>query len=643
MVSFRGPAVGAEGQQGQSIVLLALALVMIIGMAAIGIDGSLNLVDRRALQRAADAGALSGAGAVAQGPAIAQTTAMQYTFQNLGLSWGSTCSGASDCTVGPLGGFTVIVKNPYNPKNGLANPHVDPAASVSVDISHSKAQSGFAAVTGVSSVPIAAHAAATSQSGGQNYSVALATRLLQVQGSTPEGVYGAVLVAQCNDNGTGGFGINGGQNGGLFINGSAELDLGSSLDSSTGTKIYQSAQGIIAANKDTRGPTCTGGTANQDPLTTAAGLQDHVLLDPAASDYNFAYGFNSGPPGCKLAASLTCQTNPVGDGGWQDKPCWSTGFSNQIKATTGFYDASTNTITPGLATPCTQLTNGNTYEGSFADSQLKGLPPFPEPFLIINTNDPNETIPPDTKSAKTGIIPATGNILFQRPPNAIVYTSWGGTKGKGDLIFEPGWYVFDGIGGAFTVSPNTFQCQGPGGITATTAFNGCVFIFRNGASLKISGGALQCSPSVPGHLGCSFEFSDSATAKATMALSNKVNVSLSPIAYPPQALSNCQAQPLVMGSSCMPIVWSSDNNNCFIGANGPCAVDLAQSGSTFAVGGTIYAPNGIYSANANAAPSSGQVIADTVVLQGGNSTAGSGVAYQGSVVSPIPGASFLFE
>ena len=98
-----------------------------------------------------------------------------------------------------------------------------------------------------------------------------------------------------------------------------------------------------------------------------------------------------------------------------------------------------------------------------------------------------------------------------------------------------------------------------------------------------------------------------------------------------------------MGSSCMPIVWSSDNNNCFIGANGPCAVDLGQSGSTFAVGGTIYAPNGIYSANANAAPTSGQVIADTVVLQGGNSSAGSGVAYQGSVVAPIPGASFLFE
>ena len=77
--------------------------------------------------------------------------------------------------------------------------------------------------------------------------------------------------------------------------------------------------------------------------------------------------------------------------------------------------------------------------------------------------------------------------------------------------------------------------------------------------------------------------------------------------------------------------------------NGPCAVAMTQSGGVFNVGGTFFVPHGIMNVFANAGPTSGQVIADTLQLQGGSSSLGGAVAYKGSLVAPVPGAAVLFE
>ena len=52
-------------EQGQAIVLIALALVALLGFTALAVDGSMVFADRRAVQNAADAAALAGGAAAA--------------------------------------------------------------------------------------------------------------------------------------------------------------------------------------------------------------------------------------------------------------------------------------------------------------------------------------------------------------------------------------------------------------------------------------------------------------------------------------------------------------------------------------------------------------------------------------------------
>jgi len=633
------------------MVLVALMLVLLFGIAAIAVDGSLNYLDRRQLHAASDAAALSGAGAVSSGPATAQETAMIYAFQNLGVNWPATtpCTGdvsnpgptpksASVCTV-TFGGYTVTVKNDYTPLNPVANPY-SASASVAVDISHSKAQSGFAAALGTTAVPVASHSAATSQSGFHNFPFAVATRLLALNGNVDQVAYGAVLIAQCSKGGTGGFSVQSGQNGGLFATNASHLVLGSSIDSTSGTTYYQSAQAVVAADQSTK-PTCSGGATNQNPLTTSTGAKDLVTFNSANPRYNFAFGFNSGPTGCSdptvpsVAQYLTnCQLNSTGDGLWQDRPCWT---ANDVKTSTGTYDAKTDLIVPGTASACSNANSPASpgpREGSFPDSQFGGFPPFPDPISIVNTSDPSYSIPSGTAGMTTGSLAASGSIPFS---STRVYTGYGAGS-NADLKFSPGWYVFDG---SFKVDPKTFECMNSPVLSSPVPYSGCVFVFRNGASMDIHGGGntLECSSSHGAHLGCAFRFSDNGAAKATMTLDQGADVYMRPVSYPQAGnLRSCGLTPL---SVCMPLIYSLDTNDCIANST-PCAVDLKNSGS-FKVGGTIYVPNGIYSSDSNASPASGQVVADTLLLQGGSVSSGSGVAYESNLVAPTPGAPFLFE
>jgi len=52
-------------ERGQAIVMIAFGFIVLIGFAALAIDGGMVYSDRRHAQNAADAGALAGGGAAA--------------------------------------------------------------------------------------------------------------------------------------------------------------------------------------------------------------------------------------------------------------------------------------------------------------------------------------------------------------------------------------------------------------------------------------------------------------------------------------------------------------------------------------------------------------------------------------------------
>ena len=70
--------------KGQAVVMVALALVVLMGSLGLAIEGGRAYAERRAMQNAADAGALAGARALAQGqgPSTATSTATQYARRN---------------------------------------------------------------------------------------------------------------------------------------------------------------------------------------------------------------------------------------------------------------------------------------------------------------------------------------------------------------------------------------------------------------------------------------------------------------------------------------------------------------------------------------------------------------------------------
>jgi hypothetical protein len=74
---------GRAGERGSVAVLMALALTMLLGFAALVVDVGLSWAARAEAQTAADAAALAGASQLAGGPAGAVAAARQYLDANV--------------------------------------------------------------------------------------------------------------------------------------------------------------------------------------------------------------------------------------------------------------------------------------------------------------------------------------------------------------------------------------------------------------------------------------------------------------------------------------------------------------------------------------------------------------------------------
>ncbi|MGC8474086.1 MAG: hypothetical protein ACP5PW_06745, partial [Candidatus Dormibacteria bacterium] len=159
------------------------------------------------------------------------------------------------------------------------------------------------------------------------------------------------------------------------------------------------------------------------------------------------------------------------------------------------------------------------------------------------------------------------------------------------------------------------------------------------ASLQVQGNksSLNCSYSTV-DAGCSFYLSDNTTpTQSVFSLSNSANGTLSPIPFQP----TCAPTPCPLYN--FPVVYSNGTSttDATSSLNLSAVVSISNPGN-FAFNGTIYVPHGIFSSNANAGSSSGQVIADSIRLQGGSGSS-SGVAYNGNSTAPVVGAARLIE
>jgi hypothetical protein len=544
----------------------------------------------------------------------------------------SCTSSVNACTVGPVGGYTVTATNPYSPHNTTYSP----SQVVAVDVTHVNPAIGFERAIGFPSVKIGVHSAATAKAGFVNFPFALATRFLDLTGNGAITAYGAVLVGQCDDNGKGDL-SDGGANGGIAFGGNlSELDLASSKDS---TGYNASAQAVLLSTPGTANPSACSAPANNsaDASSGWATLGSKVSFSAKdnPTEYNYYYAFSSGPTGCTGATSSqqSCTSSTVGDGNWQDS-CWSSGGKTvPVRTSTSLFTASASgvgAITAGTVTDCS---SGTSHEGSFNDkSYWPGLPPYSTPADLAQGlgDGPKLTGTSNTLSGSGGgAVSVAADQYFNNVNNnnGAVYS------------FAPGWYVFDGSAASISLgNGGGITCQSgtsshPGGFSGV---NGCVFIFENGAGLDASQATINCADSISGDGNCAFQFTSTTTngSVGSMKLGSSTDVSAHPITFTDASTGRTLR---------FPLVYSTQIASSLSCSNSPCSLYLSQSGSTFDVRGTIYAPYGVASFNANAAPVSGQIVADTIQLQSGASASGNGVAYNGSAVAPAALPAQLIE
>lgn len=631
-------------QRGQVLGLAALLLPVMLAFSVLAVDTGYNWADRRALQSAADQAALAGASTISSGSSIELQTAQDYAWrglqQSVPASVTTSCtSSATTCTVGPVNGYTITATADYQSQD-----HAYSASNtVSVDVQHDNPGLGFESWFGVTKVRIKVHAAATSEPGTVNFPFALATRFLNLTGSSTVAAYGAVLVGQCSDNGRGDF-VSNSANGGINIGGSSEIDLGQAKDSNG---YNSSAQALLLSTPGTEQCSNAPNTAS-DGSNGWGTFGNDVSFDQTSSLYNYYYGFDSGPAGCTSSSSLnpqsTCTASSIGGTAWQDA-CWTSGNQTvPIKTTTATYTASTTgvgSISSGTVSACSATSS---HEGSFpmstSDNRWPNLPVYSAPAdLAANLSG----------SALTTSNPGTGNSTLSAGAGGTTYVTANqyfnatSVNTRANLVFAPGYYVFDGTGASLNIgngSSGSFTCTSgtSSHITNFPGYNGCVFVFENGASLSMQSGSMNCASgstyngTATGD--CAFEFD----GNGSLSFSSGLNASMHPIPYT-DATSGITYR--------MPLIYSTQNLNCLSSTSGTtpgsCAISMSSSGATFDVRGTIYARYGIVNINANASPVSGQVIADTVLLQSGNAAAPGGVAYNGSAVAPAAAPASLIE
>jgi uncharacterized membrane protein len=139
---------------GQTFLLISVALVVLLGMAALAVDIGDLWTTRRLMQSAADAGAVAGADEIAiGGTSTAITAAAKDAASHNGFADGGTRPGTSNT-------ITVAVHNP--PTSG---PYAANSAAVEVDVSQTQ-PTYFMKVLGMQTVPVSTTAVAVTLSSG---------------------------------------------------------------------------------------------------------------------------------------------------------------------------------------------------------------------------------------------------------------------------------------------------------------------------------------------------------------------------------------------------------------------------------------------------------------------------------------------
>jgi Flp pilus assembly protein TadG len=152
-----------SGERGQTLPLFALAIVVLLGFAALAFDGGQMLLDRRAEQNAADAAALAGARYIPTSSADARNEAMRLAYRN---GYGAGPTFASSGVAGP-NGTVVTVKVPPGPESAFSGQ----SGYVEVQITSTR-PSIFGAVVGLVSQRTGALATASNRTGAAaNYSM----------------------------------------------------------------------------------------------------------------------------------------------------------------------------------------------------------------------------------------------------------------------------------------------------------------------------------------------------------------------------------------------------------------------------------------------------------------------------------------
>jgi Putative Tad-like Flp pilus-assembly len=139
---------------GQTFLLISVALVVLLGVAALAVDIGDLWTTRRLMQSAADAGAVAGASEIAiGGGSTAITAAAKDAASHNGFADGGTRPGTSNT-------ITVAVHNP--PTSG---PYAANSAAVEVDVSQTQ-PTYFMKVLGMQTVPVSTTAVAVTLSSG---------------------------------------------------------------------------------------------------------------------------------------------------------------------------------------------------------------------------------------------------------------------------------------------------------------------------------------------------------------------------------------------------------------------------------------------------------------------------------------------
>jgi Flp pilus assembly protein TadG len=139
---------------GQTFLLVSIALVMLLGVAALAVDIGDLWTTRRLMQSAADAGAVAGADEIAiGGNSTAITAAAKDAASHNGFADGGTRPGTSNT-------ITVAVHNP--PTSG---PYAANSNAVQVDVSQTQ-PTYFMKVLGMQTVPVSTTAVAVTLGSG---------------------------------------------------------------------------------------------------------------------------------------------------------------------------------------------------------------------------------------------------------------------------------------------------------------------------------------------------------------------------------------------------------------------------------------------------------------------------------------------